>query len=247
MPHLSQATNTPQVFQETDLSVSSDEIWTIRVGNGTTSSTTAGTSTQIWTAWNRSYSSSVTVTSGTARVLDTVTVTGNQIIANQTTSVSNGEIWTVWNRAYNVVRPVTSVSGRALTANERQALEAQRAAENARWQEQRRAVEAEEAQARERAEKLLQASLDDRQRAELAANGFFDLDVISRNGERRRYRIHRKWSHSIHQVDPASGRRLKTLCIHPRETVPIADSMLTQKLMLESGMEDELLRIANHS
>jgi hypothetical protein len=173
-------------------------------------------------------------------------VTGTQIIANQTTSVSNSSVWTVWNQSYNA--PVLrQAPGRPLTDIERQALNAQRAADDARWREQSRAVEAQETLARERAEKLLQSNLDARQRAELAANGFFELDVISKNGESRRYRIHRKWSHSIHQVDPSNGKRLKTLCIHPRETVPVADSMLAQKLMLESGMEEELLRIANHS
>jgi len=177
-------------------------------------------------------------------------VVGGGTIANQTT-VANGEIWTAWNRTYsttsNTVVVAGSIPGRALSAEERRALEAQRAAENARWGEQRRANAAEEAKAQERAEKLLQQSLDAKQQSDLKANGYFELDVISKNGDRRRYRIHRKWSASIHQVDPANGKRLKTLCIHPSVQVPVADSMLAQKLMLESGMEEELLRIANHS
>lgn len=201
------------------------------------------TQNQIWTAWNRAHS--------TTSSIGSVIVTGNQAIANNqsvTVTGSNIQIWTAWNSVYTPTSTIIgSAPGRALSAEERQALETQRAADRVLYEAQRKANEAEETKARERAEILLQQSLDEKQRAELKANGFFELDVISKNGDRRRYRIHRKWSASIQQVDPSSGKRLKTLCIHPGMSVPIADSMLAQKLMLESGMEDELLRIANHS
>jgi len=107
-------------------------------------------------------------------------------------------------------------------------------------------VEGEKAVARDRATVLLQGHLDAAQRHDLANKGFFDLDVLSQDGSRKKYRINRKWSQNIQQIDP-NGRVLKTLCIHPRVQVPVEDSMLTQKLMLESGLEQELLRIANHS
>lgn len=101
-------------------------------------------------------------------------------------------------------------------------------------------------EAKEKAAKLLNGCLSDTQREQLKANGHFDLEVLSSNGQRRTYRIERRWSGSVHQIDPATGRKLKTLCIHPRINTPVEDSMLAQKLMLESGMEDQLLKIANH-
>ncbi len=194
-----------------------------------------GTATnQVWTIWNTSY------TSGTATTINPTIITP--------TCLTSAQIWGSWNISYtgsnsgNIVRPAPGPA-RQLTAEELQA----RAAQDALYREQRIAAQAEEEKAKERAEKLLHESLDGKQREALKANGYFELDVISKNGSSRRYRIHRKWSHSIQQIDPSNGQRLKTLCIHPGVSVPIADSMLAQKLMLESGMEDELLRIANHS
>jgi len=194
---------------------------------------TSGNS-QIWTVWTETYTSTST------------TVIAPRIV-NQT--ATNSQIWGSWNASYTsgTITIGAAVPARVLTEAEHIAAREARAAEDARWRERNAAVQAEEAKAKDRAEKLLQESLDGKQREELAAKGYFELDVISKNGSSRRYRIHRRWSHSIHQIDPSSGNRLKTLCIHPREQVPIADSMLAQKLMLESGMEEDLLRIANHS
>lgn len=106
-------------------------------------------------------------------------------------------------------------------------------------------AEAEQAQARERAEKLLQEALSAEQRAQLADKGYFELVTLSTGGARRRYRIKRGQAGNIQQLDE-SGRVLKRLCAHPREVVPDADAMLAQKLWLEAR-EEEFLRIANHS
>jgi hypothetical protein len=191
-----------------------------------------GVSNQVWTIWNETYASAST------------TIVTPTIV---TPTITSNVIWDSWIVAYNnsVNNVITHgvVPHRQITEAERQA----RAEEDARWRERNAAFLAEEAKAKDRAEKLLQENLDAKQREELAAKGYFELDVISKNGSSRRYRIHRRWSGNIQQVDPSSGQRLKTLCIHPREVVPIADSMLAQKLMLESGMEEDLLRIANHS
>lgn len=196
-------------------------------------SMTSGTSNQIWTVWTETYGTTAVVTPR---------------IVNQT--ATNTQVWGAWNNTYaagTITIGAALPPARQLTEAEREAARVARAAEDERWRARNAAVQAEEAKAKDRAEKLLQESLDGKQRAELAAKGYFELDVISNNGSSRRYRIHRQWSHSIQQIDPSSGKRLKTLCIHPGMQVPIADSMLAQKLMLESGMEEELLRIANHS
>ncbi len=213
--------------------------------------TVTGSATQIWTMWNSSHTGGTTVISPSV----TVTATGNQIIWNawtsgsittsgsgQTgtqiiTSGSNTTTWGVWNDTYEV---------KLATVEEQQRLTAERQRANAEHQARQQVLQAETAAAQTRALRLLRENLDEKQKADLSANGFFELETFSKNGERRKYRIHRKWSANIQQVDD-SGKRLKTLCIHPRDHTPIEDSMLAQKLMLEGGAEEDLLRIANHS
>ncbi len=205
------------------------------VAAGMPTGITAGNN-QIWTIWNESYTSAST------------TVITPRIITASSTGTS-AQIWGAWNEAYGsgTITIGAAMPTRILSEAEHEAARVARATDEAKWRERNAAAQAEEEKAKDRAEKLLLESLNAKQSAELRANGYFELDVISKNGNSRRYRIHRRWSHSIHQIDPSSGQRLKTLCIHPGMQVPIADSMLAQKLMLESGMEEDLLRIANHS
>ncbi len=228
-----------------------------------TSTTTAGSGGEtnlIWSIWNSQMpvvSSSTTsndivwsvwvqvqnaaAATGSSATITQVETTGSTLAIGVdvgaggrtaiTSAGANGIVWTNWVEAQNL-------------SHEQVQARLQRQAEQ---RERQIVAEAEAAKARERAERLLRENLDEKQREELSAKGYFELDVLSNNGQRRRYRIHRKWAHSIHQIDPQSGQRLKTLCIHPRELVPVEDSMLAQKLMLEGGMEEDLLRIANHS
>jgi hypothetical protein len=200
-----------------------------RVRAANTSSETA----LIWTGWNEDY------------------------FATSTCGSCADITWTGWNEDYTVSRvirgstnvPTVSFHDAATTSTvvwthwNRHRTPAQLQAERDRVIQ----IEGEKAKARERAERLLREHLSDQQKEMLAEKGYFELTVLSQNGERRRYRINRQWSQNIQQIDPGSGRRLKTLCIHPRVATPVEDSMLAQKLMLESGMEAELLRIANHS
>jgi hypothetical protein len=157
------------------------------------------------------------------------------------TCLSTSTIWTSWVRERAIVDSIGYALRRPTEAEAQQNLRDRETADQRRLQ-----VEGEKAAARDRAKILLQGHLDDIQRHDLASNGFFDLEVLSQDGSRKTYRINRKWSQNIQQIDRSSGRVLKTLCIHPRIQVPVEDSMLTQKLMLESGLEQELLRIANH-
>jgi hypothetical protein len=92
--------------------------------------------------------------------------------------------------------------------------------------------------AAKRAEELLRSTLSTRQLKELDRRGYFHVTVA-----KRRFRITRGRSHNIKEVDSRS-RILRTLCAHPREQVPDADTMLAQKLWLESKPED-FFKIAN--
>ena len=103
-------------------------------------------------------------------------------------------------------------------------------------------AEGERAKARERAAKLLQENLDPRQLEQLTSKGYFDLDVISSNGERRKYRINRGIHGNVKRIDD-SGKVLESLCVQP-DNVPVEDAMLAQKLWLESN-EEMLRRVAN--
>jgi hypothetical protein len=100
-------------------------------------------------------------------------------------------------------------------------------------------LRAERATAERRAELLLQAHLNAVQRAQLATNDWFLIDGPSGT----RYRINRGRSANIDVVD-AQGRVIRSLCVHPRENVPDADTMLAQALMLRYE-EAEVLRLAN--
>jgi hypothetical protein len=184
------------------------------------------TSTTIWVEWNEIYTTS-TATNQTV-----------QIRQSTITSSTATSIWTIWNQSYVVVPSIctgASSVGRPTRTPESDAAYATRVNQER--------VEAEKAKAR--AEVLLQEALSAKQRAELAQMGFFSLDV-NQGGQRRQYRIRRGRSRNVQQVDPVSGVVLKHLCAHPRELVPDADTMLAQKLMLETA-EDDFLRIANHS
>ncbi len=202
-------------------------IWNSQSAVITSATTSAPTNDLIWSTWIQ-----IQGTTGTGSLVLSGSPTTGSITSG---AIGNTLIWTSW------------VEDNNLSQEQLQVRQQQQAEQQAQYRERQIVVEAEAAKARSRAERLLRENLDEKQREELSAKGYFELDVLSQNGPRRRYRIHRKWAGNIQQIDPQSGQRLKTLCIHPREQTPVEDSMLAQKLMLEGGMEEDLLRIANHS
>lgn len=62
----------------------------------------------------------------------------------------------------------------------------------------------------------------------------------------KRYRIDRGRSQNVRLVEETTGKVVRTYCAHPVEAVPDPDTMLAQKLMLETD-EAAFLRIANAS
>ncbi len=113
-------------------------------------------------------------------------------------------------------------------------LERQRQAELNR---QRR--EEEQKAARQKAEELLRESLDEEQRNQFDKTKWFF--VISQSGEC--YRIRPGLVGNIDELNK-DNKIVAKYCIHPRISVPVEDSMLTQKLMLEAD-EARFLQIAN--
>jgi len=91
-----------------------------------------------------------------------------------------------------------------------------------------------------RARRLLLRHLSEDQRHEYVNSGSFHVQGESG----RLYKLSHKWAGNIEVVTKPWGDPLATLCIHPIERIPIEDSLLAQKLLIESD-EDELHAIAN--
>ena len=102
--------------------------------------------------------------------------------------------------------------------------------------ERRRATAAE---AEAAAERLLREHLDAEQVAQLERDRAFVVSVSSG----RRYKIKRGRQGNVVEID-ARGRTLRKFCIHPDLYIPDPDTMLAQKLLLETD-EAAFRRIAN--
>jgi len=218
----------------------------------------------VWSSWNSSTNSSAATTWGnsasvsqTANIVwsawnQSVTITlpasTSASVALDISTSSNAVVWSAWNQGTQ--DQLAGIVNHHLNLSQAQFVETP---EQAQLRQQQREVyqqeqirmEGERAKARERAEVLLNECLSEMQREELRLKGHFHLETFASSGERRKYRIKRGRSRNVQQVTD-DGRVLKTLCMHPIEAVPDADTMLAQKFYLES-CEDEFLRIANHS
>ena len=69
--------------------------------------------------------------------------------------------------------------------------------------------------------------------------------LVVRSQTGRTFQLRRGRIANVDEMD-ADGNVIARFCIHPRESVPYGDSLLAQKLMLETN-EAEFLRIANRS
>ncbi len=198
-----------------------------------------GTTEIVWRAWNDH------TTCGTATIDTCGTVT----------STINARVWNAWDTSFttdNVRRP-TSVGApygfAKMSRKERDKWEAaQLAAEERRVQQQReyeRRVEEERVKrvaAEKKAYDLMMTYLTPEQRDEYERLQRFH--VISSNG--KTYRI-KKGSHgNIELLEEIDGKKrpVESLCVQPKGQLPCYDSMLAQKLHLETD-EDEVRRVAN--
>jgi len=96
--------------------------------------------------------------------------------------------------------------------------------------------------ARIKAEQLLLRHLTSDQKQDLRKYGYFKVYVAEKV-----YRIRRGRAQNVDLVREEAGvlKPIETLCLHPDELVPDADTMLIQKLLLETD-ERQFLSIANH-
>jgi hypothetical protein len=176
-------------------------------------------------------------------VADTSTVSVIWRQWNAGSSSCSDTTWSAWCQASTSgsTVPVTYRVA-AVQAQPRQptAEEVAQAAEQARLaQEARRAAEEARKAAVAKAVALLREHLDESQRQEFERDRHFH--VISQSGKRYRLRVGR--SGNVFELDE-QGREVNRYCIHPGEWVPDEDTMLAQKLLLETD-EGEFRRLAN--
>lgn len=168
-----------------------------------------------------------------------------QNVQNVTTAWGTGNGWTVDATGGDGWWPptaTTNVAAVAVTGSPDQYVWAPRPMTPAEQEAQRvriAAVKEAEDTARARAEELLNRYLREDQRGTLREKGWFLVEAKSGT----RYRIYRGRSHNVKVLD-SRDREVASLCAHPRDVVPEADCMLSQKLMLELA-EDRFLAIAN--
>lgn len=116
---------------------------------------------------------------------------------------------------------------------------AERRERNAREAAERRALRV--VLARERAEDLLMAHLDDQQQSDVSEHWWFE--VISDLG--RRWRIHTDhYAGNVDLMPDVGEERLATFCAHGSAFLPDSDHHLIQKLALETD-EAAFLAVAN--
>ena len=159
------------------------------------------------------------------------------------TSSGSDTVWAAWTSAdAGSARSVDySIGGYRQPARVQETEEEKQA--RLELQEQREAARQVALRAKEeaarKAKELLKESLDAEQLDQLERTNWFF--VKSQLG--KRYRIRHRWAGNVDEIDD-QDRVVAEYCIHPRQRVPVEDSMLIQKLMLEAD-EPRFLQIAN--
>lgn len=155
-----------------------------------------------------------------------------------TSATSAGIVWGIWASA-STSGSVTLSSSRYVAPPETEEV---RLAREARQREQELLRQEKlriQAEAKQKSEALLVSLLDAQQRKELEEqNAFMVLSQLN-----KRYRIRRGRSMNVDELD-TEGKKIATLCAHPSEAVPDADTMVAQMLMLTHN-EQAFLKVAN--
>lgn len=199
-----------------------NQIWTNWSTIQNSACYTNAASNTIWNNWNSGISNATAVTA-------TLYTTNNLVWASWNTNSAIG----ITNNGYFRAAVETPEQVAAREAQQRQY-----AAEQATREAERRAVRAE---ADKRAEALLRAHLTPEQQAQLSTKDWFLIH--SKSG--KVYRINRGRNANIDVIDE-TGKTVRSLCVHPRDAVPDADTMLAQKVMIEHDEESVLKMAITH-
>ena len=154
---------------------------------------------------------------------------------NSTSTADNA--WDHWitydlgTSAKNIIYRAPAPKPKPLTAAEQERRQRLNAETQKRMESQRIA--------KERAEKLLVSCLDKEQREDLEVHSRFRILVGS-----NWYSIGRGHAGNVYLLDKEGDRPTVRYCAHPIDSVPDADAMLAQKLLLETD-EAAFVQIAN--
>jgi hypothetical protein len=184
-----------------------------------------GTSSYIWGTWNG------TVTASTTSSSDYVwrTWTNNTTVA----TVTNSLTWSSWNTSYHI---------QELTKEQKAEQERIKSEQQERFRIEQEELRAKEKQKEENARQLLREVLTEEQNKQFDEKGYFELTAVKSGNI---YRINRGRSRNVELLDK-NKKVLSRLCFHPTEYVHNFDTMVAQKLMLETD-EEEVKKVANYS
>ncbi len=196
-------------------------------------STSTSTSDVVWSCWT---ATDCTSSSDTWRVW-----TNTSASTASTVSYPSEAVWLKWNthnQRYDVQKSA-DWQPRQLTKEEVEQREKE-------YQERLRIAEAKAREeeklrkaAEQRAKKLLLQNLNLEQK--LAYNREKKFQVKAPSG--KLYEIRHGWAGNVDELNP-QGKPINRFCIHPRMQVPIPDSLLAQKLLLETD-EEQFRKTAN--
>jgi len=198
--------------------------WQYWTTNGTNTSTTTDATWSTW-ANTASTTSTSTITTSNCWIIWT-----DQYGEEHRQAVNAGTV--VINASYQAPAPETPEQ----RAERQRLYEEQRA----RRQEEERDYERQRAVAEATAEELLHSLLTDQQIADLRAHGHFFV-IGSKSG--KTYQIKKGYAGNVYLDE---GGRKRKYCAHGRDSLPIFDHMVMQKLTLEHD-EERFLQVANVS
>jgi hypothetical protein len=187
----------------------------------------------IWTTWTSNTSNATTSFGNLGTAATAATVVWTEWA---TSTASSFKIVTAASDPYGPYKNETDEE--RIARLERQAIEA----EQRRRRERRRRIRSDLAVIR--AQRLLHSVLSEEQLAEFEQTKAFTLTVIdSRTGVERRFRINEGKAGNVTEVDE-DGHALAKYCVHLYGHEPMEDTLVAQKLLLETDVE-EFERLAN--
>lgn len=193
---------------------------------GSSGATTATiTINAVWHAWNGQWPA------------------GFQDATTDTVTNTDTSDWIEWNHVWfdsGTQSAATFVfQPRTESIQEQRERAAARAEERKAARERAAKAKLEREAAERRAEELLKSNLSEEQQNDFEKNGWFLIDAASG----KKYRIKRAREGNVELLNP-DGTRKARYCAHPKIPCPNPDTMLAQKLMLETD-EDNFLKVAN--
>lgn len=174
-------------------------------------------------------------------------------VDNTTSTASSSVVWTKWASGASTTASVQSSHCHDSTTTvwtvwvdtsyAETLVYDQKTIEEARKREEKLRIEREK-QAKERERKaylFLMLCLNSFQKQQFEKNNYFDLEVVGG----KKYRINKGQCRNIQELDK-DGKKVRTLCFHPKDNLHDYDAMAIQKLALEAD-EAEALKVANFS